>query len=91
MELSKKILNLEELKKENFEGMETIKIKKEIIVTNKLFNEISDNFLKDNIFFEDKKYGIFKLTNEETKESFIFETQGYNYPRYTGLFLRGDE
>ena len=83
--LFEKIFNLEELKKQTFEKGEKIKIKKEIVITNKLFKEISNNFLKDNVFFEDKQNGIFKLTNEETKESFFFDTQGYSYPRFTGV------
>lgn len=97
----RKIYNLEELKelihqanKEGKKGQPYI-ITREVILKDVDFMDFADNFLKDQHWITPEDGGMdlegrikcIRVVNIETGEKVLVNTEGYDYPRYTGLEL----
>lgn len=71
-----------------------VKIQKIIEMTKEEFNEFKEDLLSDRDFIkENKEYTQFlvKEKGSEDKEGIIVDTAGYDYPRYTGVLVEGEE
>lgn len=97
----RKINDLEELKelinranKEGKKGQPYI-ITREVILKDVDFRDFAENFLKDQDWItpedggmdQEGKIKCIRVINIETGEKVLVNTEGYNYPRYTGLEL----
>jgi hypothetical protein len=64
-----------------------------VILKDKDFKEFANDFLKDQPWISKGDGGIndngqvrcIRVTNIETDEKVLVNSEGYNYPRYTGL------
>jgi hypothetical protein len=98
----RKVCNLKELKqltnqaiKEGRKG-QPYTIIREVILKNKDFKGFADDFLKDQPWINKYDGGIndkgqircIRVTNIETDEKVLVNTEGYDYPRYTGLEIK---
>jgi hypothetical protein len=98
----RKVCNLKELKqltnqaiKEGRKG-QPYTINREVILKDKDFKEFADDFLKDQPWINKDDGGIndkgqvrcIRVTNIETDKKVLVNTEGYDYPRYTGLEIR---
>lgn len=67
-----------------------VAIQKVIEMTKEEFNEFKNNLLADRDFIKDNKeytYFLVKEKGTEDKKGIIVDTAGYDYPRYTGVFV----
>jgi hypothetical protein len=95
----RKVCNLKELKqltnqaiKEGRKG-QPYTIIREVILKDKDFKDFANDFLKDQSWISKGDGGIndkgqvrcIRVTNIETDEKVLVNTEGYDYPRYTGL------
>ena len=65
-------------------------IEKVIELTKEEFEEFKNNLLADRDFIKDNKeisYFLVKEKGANNKEGIIVDTEGYDYPRYTGVFV----
>jgi len=100
----RKVCNLKELKqlteraiKEGKRGQPYTVIR-EVTLKDKDFKDLTNDFLKDQPWISKDDGGIsnkgeircIRVTNIETDEKVLVNTEGYDYPRYTGLEMEGD-
>ena len=74
--------------------IEKVEIEKIIEMTKEEFDGFKSDLLKDQEFIKDNKdFSIFLVKEQGTKDErgIIVDTQGYNYPRYTGLSIIEEE
>lgn len=67
-----------------------VTIEKVIELTKEEFKEFENDLLSDRDFIKDNKeisYFLVKEKGAENKEGIIIDTEGYDYPRYTGVFV----
>lgn len=67
-----------------------VTIEKVIELTKEEFKEFENDLLADRDFIKDNKEFTYLLVKEKDatdKEGIIVDTEGYDYPRYTGVFV----
>ena len=97
----RKICDLEELRglihqsiKEGQKG-QPFTIIREVILKDKDFRDFANDFLKDQTWISPEDGGMsndgeircLRVVNIDTGEKVLVNTEGYDYPRYTGLEL----
>lgn len=96
----RKFYNLEELREATMgalklgqKGSDYI-VTKEVELEEKEFKKFSNDFFEDQPWIEENKDGGYnkngeirciRVTNKETKEKVLVNSEGYAYPRYTAL------
>ncbi|WP_461206081.1 DUF6329 domain-containing protein [Clostridium sp. DL1XJH146] len=97
----RKIYNMKELKELTQEAIETGKtgqtyiITREVILNEIDFKRFSENFLRDQPWISSEDGGMnekgeilcIRVKHMATGETVLVNSEGYDYPRYTGLEL----
>ena len=89
--MNRKPSNLEEVKENKFSSNTDCLVIKKKYVTNKVYNNLISDFYQDCTIYE--KIGghngtyaeVIQIINEDTKETYFVNTEGYNYARYVGI------
>lgn len=85
-QLHRKIADYESLVKETTNSKrEWIIVEEVVTLSNSEFNYFINNLLEDYQFLQSEDKYLFLVTNGD--DCLIVDTQGYSYPRYTGLIF----
>ncbi len=101
----RKVTGLEELREiteaatEQGQQGQLYTITREVILEDKDFKVFSKDFFEDQLWITREDGGVneageircIRVVNKDTKETVLVNSEGYGYPRYTGLEPNGGE